>query len=308
VKIYKLLFISVFLSIFAACSDDTNYDNSKVSENYSPDETNTVYNQEKISEEDFYDDDDGSMPNDQYDNITTTGTNIPITDEELKKIGKKIIKNADISLVFSDYEKDIKALKDTLKKYNCEITNETESNYENYISNTIVLRVEATKFDSVMNAILSGDGTVTSKNIYVSDITSQYIDTYQRLKNKKSVEKQYLELLKKAYTVNDVLNVTEYLRRVQEEIESAEGTLKYWDNQSTFSTITINISYSGETIAYKKTFWNKISEGLDAGWQGAIAVIIVIFYLWPIWILTGIIIFVVKRKLKKKLSRVKKNK
>ena len=68
-----------------------------------------------------------------------------------------------------------------------------------------------------------------------------------------------------------MLNVTEYLRRIQEEIESSEGRLKYMDDQSDFSTITLNISYVGETIAYKETFLDKLEEGLAVGWQGVVS-------------------------------------
>ena len=148
---------------------------------------------------------------------------------------------------------------------------------------------------------------VKSKSIYVDDVTETYVDFYQRLKNKKNVEKQYNELLKKAGTISEILNVQEHLRRLREEIEATEGRLKYIDDQSKFSTITLTISYIGETIAYKETFWDRIFEGLQAGWEGVVYVIIAIFYLWPLWILIGIIIFVVRFKLKKQAQKKSQN-
>lgn len=294
------------LLFFISCSDSDSFTSDSMSDNYSPTDVNTDYyeeDQQKLydkSELDYDDVPDGGMDSP---NETTIDQ---VTEDELDVIGKKIIKNADISLEVKDYVKDISNIKSTLEHFDCYITNESESNSGNYISNTLTIRVKSSQFDSLMNEILSGDGKITSKNIYVNDVTEQYVDIFQRLKNKKSIEKQYLELLKKAYTVNDVLNVTEYLRRIQEEIESSEGRLKYMDDQSNFSTITLNISYTGETIAYKETFLDKLEEGLAVGWQGVVYFIIAIFYLWPLWIVLGIIIFVVRRQIKKKKKSDKK--
>ncbi|MBN2891011.1 MAG: DUF4349 domain-containing protein [Bacteroidales bacterium] len=313
-KSAKFLLLIFTLSFLFSCQDSKYSDETSemYTESYAPGEISTGYNTpENQKDAMYYGEEEYSY--DDYDDVgdVTEGGNTssiqPITADEIKKIGKKIIKNADVSLEVEDYNKDMTKLRNTFKEYDCYITNENESNYENYISNIIVIRVKSSQFDSLMNSILNGNGKVTSKSIYVDDVTEQYVDVYQRLKNKKSIEQQYLELLKKAYTVNDVLNVTQYLRMIQEEIESSEGRLRYMDDQSDYSTITLRITYSGETIAYKETFWDKAVEGMETGWQGVVTFIVALFYLWPIWILLGIIIFVVRRSVKKYNSNKTKN-
>ena len=293
-------FISTFF-LFGCKNDDSTTSSYKNTGYYEQEETDKSYNTTEVYD---YEDEPGV---DGYTDIETTDE-LSITEEEINIIGKKIIKNADVSLEVEDYVRDISQIKDTLKYFNCEITNENESNYDEYISNTLIIRVKSSQFDSLMAAILSGEGKITSKHIYINDVTEQYIDVYQRLKNKKSIETQYLELLKKAYTINDILNVTEYLRRIQEEIESNEGRLKYMDDQSSYSTITLNISYTGETIAYKETFLDKILKGINAGWDGIVYMIIALFYLWPLWILLVIITFVVRKQIKNQKLRNNKQK
>ncbi len=228
-----------------------------------------------------------------------------ISEAELQKIGKKIIKNGEIDIEVDNYSKAIKRLKDTLKTFDCYISEEKETKYREYISNKITIRVKSEQFDNLLRAILAGKGSVSSKTITVNDITEQYIDIYQRLKTKKKVLEQYETYLKKAHTISDILNVTNYMRQIQEEIESAKGKLKYLDNQASYSTLILNISQNKEEIS-QNNFWEKLTEGLSAGWHGFLSVILGFFYLWPLWIFIVIIIFVI-RSIKKKRSKNKTN-
>ncbi len=228
-----------------------------------------------------------------------------ISKDELKKIGKKIIKTADISIKVNNYNKEIKKIKETIKKFQAYISSEDEENYESTISNTIIIRVKYDQFDSLLNAILSGKRQIISKQIKIKDITKEYIDVYQRLKNKKLVEKQYETLLKKANTIDEILKVRHYLSTIQEDIESAEGQLKYMENQTNYSTITLHIK-ENTNKKIKNSIWQQIKQGLQFGWQLMIYVFLAIFYIWPVWILLVIIIFAVKRQ-KNKKSKTSKN-
>lgn len=228
------------------------------------------------------------------------------TKDEIAKIGRKIIKNSELYIEVSNYEKEIKHIKDTLKSFDCYIANENEQNLENYITNTINIRIKSAQFNTLMKVLLTGEKTIIRKNIHTSDVTLKYIDTYQRLKNKKSIEQQYLDILKKAKTIKEILTVQQYLREIQEEIESAKGQLLYWDNQTSYSTIKLTITFEKEKTAHSPDFLKKIWEGIKTGWQGATYFIIIIFTLWPLWILSGIIIFIIK-KARKKRKTVKKN-
>jgi len=219
-----------------------------------------------------------------------------------KKIGKKIIKNANLTIEAKDYDKSLQRIKEVTKKFDCYISNETQNTYITSITGTITLRVKSSQFDSLLNQILKGDEKIVSKNIYINDITEEYVDLYARLKNKKIAEQQYQEIMKKAYTVNDILNVQEYLRRIREEIEATQGKMKFIDNQAEYSTISITLTYNGPDI-YKKTFWDTILKALKGGWTGIKYFVIAIFYIWPLWILLGIIIFAAKRISKKKQNQ-----
>jgi hypothetical protein len=302
-KNYLLLlgFVLLFF-IFNSCKDKKSETTDYLSGGYSDEQDYSINQNSEIYEETSNEKDKLSF-DDEDPTSTMTPVTGELTTEELQKIGKKIIKNGNLSLDVEDYIKSIRQIKDTIKTYDCYISNENEANYDNYITNTLIIRVKASQFDSLLNAILSEGGKVTSKSIVVEDVTGEYVDVYQRLKNKKSVEKQYLELLKKAYSVNDVIYVTENLRRVQEEIEASIGRLKLLDDQADYSTLSLTITYRGKTEIAKDTLWSKILEGLEGGWQGVLLFVVAVFYLWPIWIVLTILFFIIKRQIKK--SKIK---
>ncbi len=301
-KKITIIFTSLVLLFIFACN--------QADKNFS-DNTETIGKYEYAKEEEInYDMLDDDIPQDVRTTDETEpvgGTSSTLTDDEIKKIGKKIIKNADISIEVEDYKDFIKRTKDSLNNFDCYISSEEESKTSYAIYNTLVIRVKSSQFDSLLAAILSGDDlNITSKSIYVNDITEQYVDIYQRLKARKLARDQYTEIMKKARTVNEILNVMSYINNIQEQIDAAEGRIKYLDDQVNYSTITITITQNIDENVIKDNFWKKIINALKAGWQGLLYIILAIFYLWPVWILTGIIIFVVRRR-KKNKAKINKN-
>lgn len=299
----KLTYILVFsLLVIYGCKDNNDYAEEPRGD-YSYTEVYSDDSKSDIVEEKYYAGDDDVVqqtPTSTTPSDDRTSTS-SITKEELKEIGRKIIKNADVSIELEDYKKGVSRIKDSLMAFDCIISSETENNYDTYISSVIVIRVKSSQFDSLLNAILIGDEKIISKNIYINDVTQEYVDVYQRLKNKKSVEKQYLELLKKANTINEILSVQQYLRQIQEEIESSEGMLLFWDNQSSYSTVRLTITYHGDDVVVSgSTFGERLADDFGLGWKGVLFLIEAIITLWPLWILLGIIIFVVRRQIKNK--------
>ncbi|MEA3451628.1 MAG: DUF4349 domain-containing protein [Bacteroidota bacterium] len=293
-----VLLLVIFLTIFTACSEKKG--SEKLDYSNSTDYVQTPPDNEKYRKNDVADNNQQDV-----DDVSPPINDDAISDDELKKIGKKIIKNGNIEIKVDDYSKEIIKIKDTLDKFDCYISSELETNYDSYTSNQLTIRVKSDEFDDLINTILSGDGQVISKSISVNDVTEQYIDVYQRLKTKEKVLAQYEVYLKKAYTINDILNVTNYMRQIQEEIDVAKGRLKYLNDQSDYSTIILNISQNPEEIV-KNNFFNKLIDGVEAGWNGLLNIIIGFFYLWPLWILIVIVIFVI-RSIKKKRNKNKIN-
>ena len=109
-------------------------------------------------------------------------------------------------------------------------------------SGNIAVRVPAASFDDAMKAIKALAVKVDRENIIQSDVTEQYVDLESRLKNYRVEEAQYLEIMKRAITIDDTLRTSRELSRTRGEIELIQGQLTYLTRQGDMATINISIT------------------------------------------------------------------
>ena len=153
--------------------------------------------------------------------------------------------------------------------------------------------------------IEAGEGEVTFKNISARDVTEQFIDLETRLENKRAYLRKYSELLARARTVKEILEVQNSMRRIEEEIESTTGRLKYLSDQVSYSTLDVMITHEKEfefKPEERDKFMERLKESLSGGWHGFVSFLLFIFKLWPVW-LAGILVILLMRRIKKTRKR-----
>lgn len=206
---------------------------------------------------------------------------------------QKLIRTGELSIRVDDYARDVQVVKEAIKKFNGYIGDEVESREAYRLGNSLNIRIPEKNFDAFVDDMVKGHGflNIDRKQIHVQDVGEEYADLEARIIAKKAVEQQYLEILKQAKTVQDILDVREKLRVVREEIESHEGRVRYLANQIQYSTIQLEIYQLLEYGTIEKPgFWNKVKNSLSNGWQGLVNFIIGIISMWPgILIVIGII-------------------
>jgi len=225
-----------------------------------------------------------------------------------KKDASKIIKTADISYQFSNYEDDIVALKKIIKKHSGFISNENETNSDTEIRNEIIIRVDNAKFDVLVGEIMTLSAATDYKNISAQDVTEDYVDLQTRLKTKKKVEERYEAILLKANTIYDILQVEEKLSYIREEIEAVEGKLRYYDDRVSYSTISLSVY---ETLDYtpkspSESFGSKLKKAVVTGWRGVIGFFIGLVYLWPFWLILFIGFVLLRRSVRRRKKKRQK--
>ena len=215
-------------------------------------------------------------------------------------VERKLIKEGRVEFETDDINSTRKLIFESIKKYKAYISSDQEYKFSGRISNTIIVRVPAKNFDLLLSDITKGITKFDSKNIEVKDVTEEFIDIQARLKTKKKLENRYLELLKKANTVTEIIEVEKQIGQLRSEIESIEGRLKYLTSKVSLSTLTITFY---QTVPNETEFGNKFKNGFKNGWNNLIWFFVFLTNIWP-FILIGIgLLFGIKMWRKRKQSR-----
>lgn len=216
---------------------------------------------------------------------------------EQEKIDRKLLKEATLSWETTDISKTHQQILNSIKKYKAYASND-ETNTDDYrVVNMLEIRVPAEQFDDFINDISKDVNEFDEKKISVLDVTEEYIDVAARIKTKKELEQHYYDLLKRTKNVSEILEVEQQLNNVRNDIESAEGRLKYLNDRVSLGTISITFY---ETKSAPIGFFGEVGKSLSQGWKGILYFILGILKIWPFIIIIGTIIFFVVRFNKRK--------
>jgi len=114
-----------------------------------------------------------------------------------------------------------------------------QSPYENGATYTI--KVPAAGFMSFLDRIGSIANTHFERQLSGTDVTEEYVDLESRLKAKQVVEARLLGFMEKATRADDLVNFSQQLANVQEEIERIKGRVRYLDQNVAYSTIELRL-------------------------------------------------------------------
>ena len=195
-------------------------------------------------------------------------------------VSRKLIKQGDIKFETTSVEDTKLLIEKAAQKISGYVSKVEVYSYENMTEHRLMVRMPAQNFDAFLQEISAAAVKIDNENINVSDVTEEFLDAEARLKNKKDLEARYKEILKKANTVEEMLNVESEINTLREDIESVEGRLKYLNDQVAFSTLTISYYQQGKT----KTaigFFGKLKPAITNGWDYFLGFIIGIMNAWP---------------------------
>ena len=220
----------------------------------------------------------------------------------------KIIKSATAKYKVEDVKKATRTIKRIAQKYNAYISDLRYTNDLYRKENRFTIKIPQEYFDTMMDSIGFVVDFVEYENITTKDVTEEYIDIETRLNTKIEIKERYETILRQqAKTIEEILKTEDKLRVIQEEIEAAQGRLKYLTNKVSYSTIQIDlyetVEYTKEPESYSKTFFAKGKEGLESGWSIIENFVLGLLYVWPLVIAGTVLFFVFRSKLKKRKAK-----
>lgn len=212
---------------------------------------------------------------------------------------KAIIKTAIISLELRDYKTFDNTIHNGLKKFGAYIAQEHQSETDYQIEKEVTIKVPVGQFDNLINTFEGDKIKMVEKNISTEDVTGEMIDTKARLEAKKAMRTKYMELLKQAKNMEEVLQVQKEINNIQEDLESAAGRVEYLQHAATYSTI--NLKYfqyvNGKTgDDLQPNFFTQLNNAFSESLTIISNLILFIITIWPIVIVTLVIILLLKRK------------
>ncbi|UWX62320.1 DUF4349 domain-containing protein [Chryseobacterium oranimense] len=229
----------------------------------------------------------------------------PVAPKETDTIPKKIIKNGNMKIQVGDIKKAQTQVGDILKKNGAYIQNEEFQNTDMDDNLELVIRVPHKNFDALVNSFSDGVGSVLSKNISSDDVTEEYTNVSIKLANKKIYLEKYRDMLKNASTTKDMIEIQETIRELEDEIDIAEGKLRFIDDRVKYSTL--NLSLYKEKVRSSSTskigFGSRFADSVTEGWNSFVSFLLGIISFWPFLLLIPIIIFLWR---KWKAGRAKK--
>lgn len=126
----------------------------------------------------------------------------------------------------------------------------------------LTLRIPANVVDGFVEEV-AGLTNLVSSSRNVQDITLTYSDTAGRVTALETEQARLLELMEQAENMSDLLEIEARLTEVRYQLENYASTLRLYDNQVDYATVSLYISEVEKyTPVEEPGFWEKITSGL----------------------------------------------
>lgn len=163
------------------------------------------------------------------------------------QIDRVVIKNANLTIVVSDPSESMDAITKLAEELDGFVVNanmykqELESGVQ-VPRASITIRVPAESLITALDRIKAeSDQSPLNEGLNSQDVTSEYVDLQSRLRNLENTEAQLTEIMEEANKTEDVLAVYNQLVNIRGQIEVIKGQLKYFDEASRLSSISVEL-------------------------------------------------------------------
>ncbi|HEV2754342.1 MAG TPA: DUF4349 domain-containing protein [Actinomycetota bacterium] len=115
-------------------------------------------------------------------------------------------------------------------------------------SGEFTIRVPAERFEETLSA-LEDLGDITGEDVRGEDVSQEFVDLEARLRNATAQEEVLFRLYDRSQSIADTIRVQRELEDVQLEIERLRGRLRFLEDRTDLSTISVSVRESGAVVA-----------------------------------------------------------
>lgn len=164
---------------------------------------------------------------------------------------RKLIISVDLSVNSKDIEKSYKLIEEKVKEYKGYFENIDSYKYRYFIA----LRIPK---DNLYNFLefIENNQNVQNKNINTEDITKNYYDIENRIKNREALLDKFRNYLKEAKNIEEILSVEDRINNLTYEIERMKGNFENLTSLIEYSKVNITIK-NPEAMQRNVNFYDK---------------------------------------------------
>lgn len=213
----------------------------------------------------------------------------------IPSVGESVIKTADLRI---EVERDglraaVQRVEQTAPRYGG-FVHSTGVEDSRSAEGVVVIRVPSEDFEVALRDV-KAVGDVMAENVSGKDVSQEFVDLDARIRNLEAQEAVLLDLMEKATTISETINVQNNLSGIQLEIERLRGRLNFLEDRTSLGTISVALVEEGAPEPTAASTWSKawnqagdILEGLGAG-----SIIVVVGFILPFGVLflIGFLIF-----------------
>lgn len=163
---------------------------------------------------------------------------------------RKFVSESNISLLVKNVKDVEEQIQNKVTGLGGYIVNTSYINPDISSTGSVTLRIPTDKVQALKVFLAENSVRIVSENISGYDVTDQYTDTQSKLDTLYKTKVIFENILTKAVSVDEILRVQQSILSVQDQIDFLKGSMKYLDETSKTSLITVNLSTDELALPY----------------------------------------------------------
>jgi len=171
--------------------------------------------------------------------LAAADTGVP-DDLAVQDFDRKIVKTAELGIRANEVRDAAAKAQQVAASYGGSVLS-SQIEGDGSVSADLVLLVPSPEFEAALDELRGLGKKVTTDTVRGEDVTEEFVDLQSRERNLLAAEQSLLDLYDRANSVNAALAIERELTVVRGEIEQVQGRIKYLENRTDSSQISLSI-------------------------------------------------------------------
>ncbi len=159
---------------------------------------------------------------------------------------RKVVQNAGMVLSVRDVSQAMDKIINIAADYQGYTVNSNLKRGDDWVRGEVEVKVPSPQLNAVMEEV-AALGEIKDKSLSAQDVTEEYYDSQARLAVLNKKEERLLALMDRAQTIEEIISVENELTRARSDIEVLSGRLKYLENATSYSSLSVSLSQASAT-------------------------------------------------------------